>query len=150
MENIMKTKYLSAVIAALVSSAVSTSFSQPFDSVGALRNPALASSPRVREVFPWLTREPSKSPASTKASQSQSALAEVMKNRALMSSPRVLEQFPELTRPVQTSRSPVQAASIVKNNALLSSPRTLEEYPELARGGSSKETKPRFDVAPVK
>lgn len=153
----MKTKtklYLLAVSAAALSVGVPTAYTQPFDSVEALNNRAVAASPRAREVFPWLARSGAEPTRSKEAvTTSKSALAEVKENRALAASPRMKELFPELVRPalspsectVATRAGINPLTEVTKNRALAASPRMREVFPELARGAE----KP-IEVAPLK
>ena len=144
----MKTKnklYLLAVGAAALTLSATTGTGQVFNSVEALKNSAVANSPRAIEAFPWLAVRSAPSP---KSSGSKNVPAEVTRNRAFASSPRVLEQFPELARPTEASeRSAVWP--VIKNRAFASSPRAQEEFPWLARG-SFKATEQPFEIAPLK
>jgi hypothetical protein len=144
----MKTKntlYLLAVSAAALSLSATTGIGQVFNSAEALKNSAVANSPRAIEAFPWLAVKSAPSP---KASASRTAVAEVSRNRAFASSPRVLEQFPELRFPAQVSERAV-VWPVIKNRAYASSPRAQEEFPWLARG-SFKVTEQPFEIAPLK
>jgi hypothetical protein len=153
----MRTTYRMIVMATLVAGLAvvgqASGSGQVFSYADVVKNRAIAASPRAREEFPWLTRQ-SATPASTaKRAESHTALSEVKKNRALAASPRMLEQFPELSRSVQASGKSTEdwiPSSVLKNRALAASPRMREEFPWLARGGASKSTEEKLEIAPVK
>ena len=138
---------LVALGAAALTAGPMTVTGQYVDSPEALKNHAVAASPRAKEVFPWLrgttpvvTREAGKSP-----------LADVGSNRAILASPRMLENFPELRpmgRPQAASSAADELAAIRSNRALAASPRMLELFPVLAR--APVETPCTCDVAALK
>lgn len=125
----------------------SAAVGQVFDSAEALSNHGVASSPRAREEFPWLTR----SAVATVATTKTSALPAEFKNRALAASPRTIEDFPELGRPAQPARrwDSQGTSAAIGNRGLAASPRALEDFPELARSRSAVPEK-SFEIAPLK
>lgn len=148
-QNTMNTKlYLLGVSAAALSLNITTASAQLFTAADVANNRAIAASPRALEQFPWLARQTAKPAATTKSSDTRTALTDVKQNRALAASPRMLEQYPELGRPVQPLRKRSEtsvASTAIKNRALAASPRMIEQFPWLAR--SAEKT---FQVAPVK
>lgn len=151
----MKNKlYLLAVVTAALSLNITTGVGQVFTYAEVLNNRAIASSPRAKEEFPWLTRnttDPTRSPKTV--TTSKSALELVKENSALAASPRMKELYPELARPAMSpsentvaTRSGITPLDIVRrNSALAASPRMKELYPELARGAEKS-----IEVAPLK
>ena len=128
---IMKTKLTLNLlaVAAAASLGLTTATAQPVDSVNALKNRAIAASPRALEAFPWLAR--TGSPRS-EACCVKNEFTEGLKNSAYAASPRFLEMFPELTR--RNARTAEFNIAPLVNSAFTSSPRVREEFPELSRG----------------
>lgn len=118
-------------------------------------NQALANSPRMRELYPELTRNTATSAATaSNLNQRDNQLAEIIHNSALGHSPRILEQFPELARSARVNATPIvntQLAGIRKNSALSHSPRMLEQFPQLAREqGAAPSESNSTTIAPLK
>lgn len=119
-----------------------------------LSNRAIAASPRAKEQFPWLTRQPSPVVSPSRVA----VVAAIKKNRALAASPRMIEQFPELARSARPASAAAaksgtgesQLARVMKNHSLAASPRMLEQFPQLARGYKSEPAKQSIEVAPLK
>lgn len=101
------------------------------------QNQALMNSPRMRELYPELTRGiPSSVTAVSTPNHCNEQLAKISSNAALVHSPRIIEQYPQLARARQTettSSTDTRLAVIRQNAALSHSPRMLEQYPSLAR-----------------
>jgi hypothetical protein len=119
-----------------------------------LSNRAIAASPRAKEQFPWLTRQPSAVRSTSRAE----IVSTIKKNHAFAASPRMIEQFPELARGEQPttiasskSGSGVNPYTLVtKNRAFAASPRALEQFPWLARGYQAEPAKQSVEIAPLK
>jgi hypothetical protein len=148
----MKTRnhlILLALAAAALSLNLPTAIAQAADSAEALKNRAIAASPRALEQFPWLGRTPATpEEACCPISTGLTALQEARKNRGLAASPRALEVFPELGLTPAARPEFTIAPVVEKNAALAASPRAKEEFPALsrsraqepgsARGGASR------------
>ena len=139
----MKTKNtLLAITAAALALSVTSATAQYVDSVESLNNRAVASSPRAREAFPWLTRVATPRTAVC-CGEASDELPLAKKNRAFAASPRIREQFPELAREAAPEREfsiavVADVPNSVKNNAIANSPRAKEEFPALSRGAMEK------------
>lgn len=124
-----------AAIACSLTLAISTHGDPPFSERDARNNAAVASSPRAREAFPWLTR-------TAVAREYAASRPAELNNRAYAKSPRVLEVYPELTR----TSSETAAGAFVRtpelaNRAFAASPRAKEAFPWLSL---------RSDLTPAK
>jgi len=119
-----------------------------------LSHRAIAASPRAKEQFPWLTRQPSPVGSPSRAA----IVAAIKKNRALADSPRMIEQFPELAcsaprvrgAATKSGTAETQLAQVIKNRSLAASPRMREQFPQLARGYKSESAKQSIAAAPRK
>ena len=119
------------------------------------QNQALINSPRMRELYPELTRGISSSGTMVSTPNNcGSQLARINFNAALVHSPRIIEQYPQLARSRQTeatSSKDAQLAMFQQNAALSHSPRMLEQYPSLARQPESSEMELKSaSIAPLK
>lgn len=111
-----------------------TATAQSVDSVEALKNRAVYSSPRAREVFPWLGRDPTSRRVAACPAPGPDPLTVAKSNEAVAGSPRTREQFPELARSGSASPASTGAVRTETNTGVLSSPRTREQFPALSRG----------------
>ena len=136
----MKISYHSCLITLFGAFALATTSAQPFDSAEDLQNRAVASSPRARELFPFLTRKaaPQLTGGTARATTPGSAFA---------ASPRVLEAHPELTR-TAVRKTYQKPSDVIQNTAIASSPRFKEEFPWLARQQQAQDKS--IQVAPLK
>lgn len=132
------TKILALVSISAMSLTLSTSAQGYVTKEDVLSNRAIASSPRAKEVFPWLNG----APAVQNGTAAFAVPAQTVKNRAISASPRMLELYPQLARTASPAPSsgPIgitAATEVLKNRAFAASPRAKEVFPWLGREESA-------------